>query len=177
VCIAINLWEFDKQYEVALQDIKDIIRYYKMLQPDLALTFSGGDPFFQPELAGLLAYCKQTLKIDDILVYTGFTLEEIRLSKKAWMQESLNFIDVLIDGKYYEDLNDNAPLRGSSNQKIHYLNPTMEVKYAPVLSGPRLFEIKIQKNDFDIYGVVPKDFIKNFKEKTKKLGLDLNLPV
>jgi len=176
-CIAINMWDFDKQYEVPLEDIKKVIRYYQIIEPKLALTFSGGDPFFQPELAELLRYCKINLKIDDILVYTGFTIAELQKSKKNWIKESLQLIDVLIDGKYVESLNDNLPLRGSSNQVIHFINPAMKQKYEPVLTGLRSFEVKIQKNDFDIYGVVPKDFLKNFKEKAKKLGLDLNLPV
>ena len=66
---------------------------------------------------------KELKKIsNDILVYTGFKIEELT-------EKQLENISVLIDGKYVEELNDNSLLRGSSNQRIHILEESQKNKY------------------------------------------------
>ena len=65
----------------------------------------------------------------DILVYSGYTLEELRAKEEQGVQSVLKQIAVLIDGEYIEELNDNSVLRGSSNQKIHILSPELKDKY------------------------------------------------
>ena len=57
---------------------------------------------------------------DDILVYTGFEIEELTTKQ-------LENISVLIDGKYKEELNNNSLLRGSFNQRIHILEKNKEL--------------------------------------------------
>ena len=64
---------------------------------------------------------------DDILVYTGFEIEELTTKQ-------LENISVLIDGKYKEELNNNSLLRGSFNQRIHILEEKQRVKYENYLS-------------------------------------------
>ena len=64
---------------------------------------------------------------DDILVYTGFDIEELS-------ENQLKNVSVLIDGKYVEELNDNSLLRGSSNQQIHILEEKQKVKYETYLN-------------------------------------------
>jgi anaerobic ribonucleoside-triphosphate reductase activating protein len=176
-CIAENWWAFDQTKAVPLSDLKQLTRLHHHVNPKLGLTISGGDPFFQKELLPFLIFCKNELQIEDILVYTGFTLTEIKASTQSWRQACLAYIDVLIDGRYVEALNDNLPLRGSSNQVIHFLNPKMKSRYEPILNGTREFKVKIEGNAFQIYGIVPKNFLKNFKQSTAKIGLDIDLPV
>lgn len=104
-----------------------------------ALTISGGDPLEQAE--SLLALL-QALRphFDDILVYTGFTLEQLQLGSPA-QRACLGLIDVLIDGPYMENLNEpGCVLRGSSNQRIHYLNPALRESYEAYLKKGRLLE-------------------------------------
>ena len=65
------------------------------------VTFSGGDPMFQPVACIEIAkYAKS--KGYNIWVYTGFTFEElIEMSKKNPIYtEFLHNIDVLVDGKF-----------------------------------------------------------------------------
>ena len=69
------------------------------------LTVSGGDPFEQSEsLLKLLE--KAHDRFDDVLVYTGFEMDEILngCAGKAGIN-CLDYIDVLIDGKYVKELN------------------------------------------------------------------------
>ena len=54
-----------------------------------------------------------------IYVWTGYTLEELRELNFSGLNNILNNIDVLIDGRFVEELKDTSlKLRGSSNQRI-----------------------------------------------------------
>lgn len=81
------------------------------------VTFSGGDPFFNPKkFLPIIRKIKEETQ-QQVWCYTGYTYEE--LLKNKVKQEILSYIDVLVDGKYIECLNSPfAPFKGSSNQRI-----------------------------------------------------------
>lgn len=84
------------------------------------VTFSGGDPFDQPEP---FAYLAKGLKKHNINIwcYTGYTWEQlIKLSEtNPSIKDLLNNIDTLIDGPFIkEKLSEEIEFRGSSNQRI-----------------------------------------------------------
>ena len=55
--------------------------------------------------------------------YTGYTLEELLEHNDPYKLELLEEIDVLVDGKYIEELKDlELRFRGSTNQRIINLN-------------------------------------------------------
>ena len=66
---------------------------------------------------------------DDILIYSGYRLEELRARENPATDDILRRAAVLIDGPYIEALNDGTVLRGSSNQRVHILNPACEERY------------------------------------------------
>lgn len=80
------------------------------------VTLSGGDPLStlnREALTCLLKEVKTKFKTKDVWCYTGYTWEAIKDI------EALNYIDVLVDGKYQEDLSIPSPCWcGSSNQRI-----------------------------------------------------------
>ena len=105
------------------------------------LTISGGDPLEQGE--DLLEYLQLVrASFRDILVYTGFTMQEIMDEEaEASKRKLLSLIDVLIDGRYIDSLNtDDCVLRGSSNQVIHYLNPNVRGWYEEYMKKGRIRE-------------------------------------
>lgn len=84
------------------------------------VTFSGGDPFDQPEPFAYLAKALKKAHIN-IWSYTGYTWEQLReLSKtNVHIKELLENIDVLVDGPFIKELMDeNIEFRGSKNQRI-----------------------------------------------------------
>ena len=84
------------------------------------VTISGGDPFEQPEeLFYLLTKIKQLDLSDGVIVFTGFTIDEIRVREE--LRKSLDYIDVLIDGLYIDEKRISSGLAGSSNQQFHFL--------------------------------------------------------
>lgn len=104
------------------------------------ITISGGDPFEQsPALLELLKRIRP--RFSDILVYTGFTLEEIN-NTDVKGKMCLGYIDVLIDGVYIDDLNDNkSVLRGSTNQKIYFFNTKLKDTYNNYMKNGRIIEV------------------------------------
>ncbi len=85
------------------------------------ITFSGGDPLHPANQADILALV-QRIRAEcpgkDIWMWTGYLLGELSPAQ----QEIVALIDVLVDGKFVQELADPSLVwRGSSNQVIHYL--------------------------------------------------------
>lgn len=119
------------------------------------LTISGGEPFLQaPELLRLLALARDGFR--DILVYTGYTLEELRGGACGSAgRDCLAYIDVLIDGPYLQELNrPDCVLRGSENQIIHYLNPELAGDYVTYLAQGRILQSFSHGGDVVLTGIL-----------------------
>lgn len=96
-----------------------------MSNPNLrGVTFSGGEPFEQPApLAALGRMCKDTGLT--LMSYSGYTLEELKAKDDPDTDELLDLLDILVDGRYEQDLRDLTLLyRGSSNQRVIDMNRT-----------------------------------------------------
>lgn len=79
------------------------------------VTFSGGDPFIQSR--DLHCVLRQIKPFKNVWVYTGYTWEE--LMERTLPKRTLQYIDVLVDGRFVEELRDSDLLfRGSSNQRL-----------------------------------------------------------
>ena len=118
------------------------------------LTISGGDPFEQPRaLLRLLELVRADF--EDILVYTGYELEQIRGG--CCGQEGvdcLSLIDVLIDGPYVEARNTpDCVLRGSDNQTVHFLTPSLQTVYERYMEQGRVLETFTHNNTMIITGI------------------------
>lgn len=105
------------------------------LSPDYIAGFSllGGEPF-EPEnqkvLLPFLKRIKQIYPSKNIWCYTGFTFDkELNGNSRAnthITKDMLSQIDVLVDGRFIEDLKDiSLKFRGSSNQRIIDVKKTL----------------------------------------------------
>ena len=122
-CSNPELWDMDERKDIAVSDL--ILHISKYKDKADGVTITGGDPFFQAaELHKLLRELKR-IGLKDILVYTGYSIMEVADKYK----EILLLIDVLIDGPYIDELNNNIGIMGSSNQNIYVLNPNLKDKY------------------------------------------------
>lgn len=132
-CSNPELWHRKPELELTVADIMSLIERISATYPIDGFTITGGEPMDQAcELAALV---QQLRKISsDILVYSGYKIEELRSMHKASIDDVLNSIAVLIDSPYIEELNDNSLLRGSSNQRIHIFDAHVSSSYNDYLS-------------------------------------------
>jgi anaerobic ribonucleoside-triphosphate reductase activating protein len=118
-------WDFNGGGKVA---VKDVLEAIDELEYQDGITFSGGDPMFQPEACNKIAeYCKK--KGYNIWVYTGFTYEELitNSKKEPIYLEFLKNIDVLVDGRFILEERDLSLLfRGSRNQRLIDVPKTLQ---------------------------------------------------
>lgn len=84
------------------------------------LTISGGEPMLQ---AGALSELIEIIRIKrdvGVIVYTGYTYAQ--LLKKAQQDDGIRrfmaLADIIIDGPYKQEEDNNEPYRGSANQNI-----------------------------------------------------------
>ncbi|KAA1184046.1 anaerobic ribonucleoside-triphosphate reductase activating protein [Paenibacillus sp. B2(2019)] len=84
------------------------------------LTLAGGDPFFSAEeVLGFIHELRTVLPGFPIWIYSGYTYEELTALPGSPEWNLLTQCQVLIDGRFIEELKDTTlPYRGSSNQRI-----------------------------------------------------------
>ena len=115
-CISPELQAVEAGQSMSSHEIIGIIKRIGCV-PD-GFTISGGEPFLQIEaLCDLLE--ELVLITDDILIYTGYTLDELVERHDERIDRVISLCSAIVDGPYIDELNDGIGLRGSSNQKIH----------------------------------------------------------
>jgi anaerobic ribonucleoside-triphosphate reductase activating protein len=112
-CHTPDTWDPNGGFE---KDVDELVK--EILDVDMfsGVTFSGGDPLFQPESFSEVAK-KLKQKNINIWCYTGYVWEDI--IKNPQILKLLNYIDVLVDGPFEIDLKTyGLSFRGSSNQRL-----------------------------------------------------------
>jgi anaerobic ribonucleoside-triphosphate reductase activating protein len=107
------------------------------------VTFSGGEPFLQAsKLTKLILRIKNERNDLNYICFSGFKYHEL-----SWVeaQNFLSNLDLLIDGKYIEKLNDNLGLRGSVNQNFIFLTEKLKFYEHEFISGSRKIDLRIGK--------------------------------
>lgn len=129
------------------------------------VTVSGGEPFMQTEELEKLVDFMTLRGIEDILVYTGYTVEELHARKDECTERVLNKIAVLIDGPYVAEKNsDKGNLKGSDNQRIIFFKDSFKPRYDAYYSDDRAMQIFSFGNIELAVGIPDREFIENFNK-------------
>ena len=122
-------WDFSGGRAMTTEEIMRVI----VADPYANVTFTGGDPMYQPEGFAELARAIHERTQKDIWCYTGFTFEQLLGNPRQ--RALLEQIDVLVDGPFVKALrNDELIFRGSSNQRIIDVPRSLEEGCAVLLS-------------------------------------------
>lgn len=126
-------WDFNYGKPFTQDTIDSII---ESLKPDYiqGLTLLGGEPFEYSNQKGLLPLVRQVREVlpqKDIWCFTGFLFDKdiIENMCKKWREtnELLSYIDVLVDGRFVEELkNLNLKFKGSENQRTILVNESLK---------------------------------------------------
>jgi anaerobic ribonucleoside-triphosphate reductase activating protein len=81
------------------------------------ITLVGGEPFAQ---AGALAHLAESVRRAglSVMVYSGYTFAELQAGTVPHAARLLSTADLLMDGRYSQDLPTDRPWRGSDNQRL-----------------------------------------------------------
>ncbi|MCI5774065.1 MAG: anaerobic ribonucleoside-triphosphate reductase activating protein [Erysipelotrichaceae bacterium] len=120
-CFNQEAWDFNYGEPFGQQQKQQII---ELLKPDYiaGLSLLGGEPMEPQNIQGLLPFVKHVKEIypqKTIWCYSGYTFEQLLARQDENTLELLKLIDILVDGKFVEELkNLSLRFRGSSNQRI-----------------------------------------------------------
>ncbi|MEY8330826.1 4Fe-4S single cluster domain-containing protein [Lachnospiraceae bacterium 48-33] len=147
-CIAVD-WNnaLSAQYSLSVGTLIQLINANSDIE---GITISGGEPFLQAEaLSQLICNINK-----GIIIYSGYTKHELEQMSSEYVAAILKSIDVLIDGEYIEDLNDDKPFRGSSNQIIHQFTDRYNWFYSS--DSKRNTQIEKKEGFLYLYGIPDK---------------------
>ena len=121
-CFNLETWDFDSGKEFKEEDKEYILQNIDKNNIKRNLSILGGEPLCNQNIQGVISLCKafkEKYPEKIIYVWTGYVLEEFDDTQK----KILDYIDVLIDGKFEIDNKDlSLKLRGSTNQRIIDIN-------------------------------------------------------
>lgn len=130
-CFNQEAWDFKSGTPFTNDTIEEIINAMNH-EYISGLSLLGGEPFELINQKGLLPLIRRVKEVypnKTIWAYSGFLYEELKEMDFVETKEILNLIDVLVDGKFVEELKDpNLYFRGSSNQRIIDMNKTRKSK-------------------------------------------------
>lgn len=117
------------------------------------ISISGGEPFLQASaLSRFIRLIRARRKAITVIVFTGFLLENLVWPEAA---ELLDETDLLIDGPFLKEQICDQGLRGSSNQRFHYLTSRLEPYKEFLEFGPREREIQYEGDAIFPVGIPP----------------------
>lgn len=174
-CMSPELWQ--RREENRLEVSAVLARVASLAPGHDGLTISGGEPFQQAEaLTELLQGVRRATNLD-VLVYSGFTLEELRRGSPA-VKAMLGLIDVLIDGRFAEGAGDHRIWRGSDNQVMHLLSAGARSRYAQFAEaidpGPRTVYLRAEgTGNLRLIGIPRRGLVAQLSERLLQRGLTL----
>lgn len=124
-CFQPQTWDFEFGRPFTAETEEELLT---MLKPDYinGLTVLGGEPFEPSNQRALLPFLRrvrETYPKKNIWCFSGFTYEELKTDgshpRCEVTDEMLDQLDVLVDGRFVEELKDiSLRFRGSSNQRL-----------------------------------------------------------
>lgn len=138
------------------------------------IVISGGEPFLQAQqLYEMLVKIKERIDRYGVIVYSGNTYNELVEKAKAdeGVKNLLSVTDVLIDGAYVDELNDDKRrFVGSSNQNVVKLSSFYSQEYLDEIYcyGERIVEFNVFFDTAIVTGVPTREQYKEIIEQTQE---------
>ena len=160
-CFNPETWNNKNNIVLSTSEIFEMIKDFELE----GVTITGGDPFEQEEeLLELLILISSLSLSKGVIVFTGFTYDEIRENKIR--EKCCDYIDVLIDGRYEDNNRVTDCFKGSSNQNIIYFSS--KIKEEELIMDQEV-EVSLSDGIISVTGFpsIDKKFLMEFGVKVK----------
>ncbi|WP_019635331.1 anaerobic ribonucleoside-triphosphate reductase activating protein [Paenibacillus fonticola] len=119
-CFSPATWNFNYGEPFTPEREREIIRDIAGNPLLSGLSILGGDPFFSAaEVSSFLDRLREATGPLSVWIYSGYTFEELNQDAESPEYGLLSRCQVLVDGRYVDELRDPSLLyRGSSNQRL-----------------------------------------------------------
>lgn len=133
------------------------------------ITVMGGEPF--AHTAGVLELAKAARELGlSVMVFSGFTIEELQARSEADVNALIALTDILVDGPYIREQPDTERRWiGSRNQRIHFLTP--RYTYDEQWRKKNTLEIRVDKDGITVNGFPAADAVGLWKGWRRKKPL------
>ena len=152
--------------EFILNEIKKSKKKYEIE----GVMFLWGEPFDQAEaLAELSSKAKENGL--SIMTFTGYTIDDLRETKKSGYDRLLESTDLLIDGPFMkENLDLGRPWIGSSNQRYHFLTDRYKELANQLHLIPNRLEVRLEASGIvTINGMAATETLKELSQGLNRL--------
>lgn len=160
-CFNPETWNNKNNIVLSTSEIFEMIKDFELE----GVTITGGDPFEQEEeLLELLILISSLSLSKGVIVFTGFTYDEIRENKIR--EKCCDYIDVLIDGRYEDNNRVTNCFKGSSNQNIIYFSS--KIKEEELIMDQEV-EVSLSDGIISVTGFpsIDKKFLREFGVRVK----------
>jgi len=126
-CINPHMLELEVKRTIRLEAILDLIRQSRDGVTNVeGVTLMGGEPMLQAtEISKMIQILKSEKDDFNILIFTGYLLEELQSLNNPGVNSLLAQTDTIVDGEFDHYAIDSRLVRGSTNQNIHHLTPVL----------------------------------------------------
>jgi anaerobic ribonucleoside-triphosphate reductase activating protein len=161
-CIAYKTHDFNKGIEITVEQLIKMILSNDNIE---GITISGGEPTYKAkELIEIIERVKQIRDLG-IIMYTGYTLEELQQKNNQEVIKLISLCDLVIDGRYIAELDNNLGLRGSTNQNVNQITTRYKNFVETVYKETaRQIEIQYNEKEIKIIGLPDKRSVNIFKK-------------
>ena len=121
-CCNPNMQEIRKNIIVDTKDLIELIQCSMSKNVIEGVSFIGGEPMLQAEGLSEIAIWAHSVGLT-VLVFTGYTYEELVSMSNHSVDTLLKDTDLLVDGAFIqEEYDTERDWVGSKNQKVHFLS-------------------------------------------------------
>ena len=163
-CSNPELQPFDKSKDIDTGLLLESIENYSFD----GVTITGGEPFLQIQELKKLVKGLIDRKIEDILIFTGFTKQELENKHNEDIDFILKNISVLIDGPFDIRKPSNKILVGSTNQKVYILNSKFKEKYVDYMKKDKAVDVFRFNNEIHFIGVPEPEYSKKYDKLLRR---------
>ena len=155
----------------SLREMTDELRRAKEENGVEGITLMGGEPFAHAPAALALARASRQLDLS-VMVFSGYTIEELRERAEPEVAELIATTDILVDGPYIREQPDTERRWiGSRNQRIHFLTP--RYFQDEQWKQKNTLEIRVDKDGITVNGFPASNAVGLWKGWKRKKALPL----